>query len=329
MLLCNEMALRATRRGWRAFWVVAEADRSGILEALQAAPSTASAIAGTLSLDPRVTHALLRHLAACGLLVRSGDRFALRDAGEDVIRAYREMAHEFRQMPLLAGTLRTGAPVHRTRSGVSIEDEADRSAFLRGLARRSGPSLATATAFVVNECRMRGAERPSILDLGGGHGAFAGAFAAAMPEARVVLFDQREVIALADPSIAHRVEARPGDFHVDELGGPYDVVFISNVITCEQDGAAVTLLRRVLGELVPGGVAIVRDRMLHDDEEGPVYASDFALTLAMGTDAGVIRSFAELRSLLLVAGFEDVRFEELAAEEYAYALARRGVLEPA
>lgn len=302
--------------------MIDHAERLGLFAKLESHAAPADDVARDLGLDARVTRALLRHLAACGVLERNCASYSLPARGFAIVRAFREMAHEVTQMPSFQEVVRTGQPLHATRSGVSLEDADDRARFLAGLHRRSAPSVASATARVVAACRAARGGRRSVLDLGGGHGAFAAAFAAALPDADVTLFDQPDVLSFARQLSGDAFEVKGGDFHSDDLGGPHHAVFVSNVLSCEPDAAARILLERIRASLAPGGSIIVRDRMLYDAAEGPLYATDFALVLAAGTDHGLIRSFDEMRALLVSGGFRDIEIEEIAAEEYAYAIAR-------
>ena len=128
-----------------------------------------------------------------------------------------------------------------------------------------------------------------ILDLGGGHGAFAEAFATAFPEGHVTLFDQPIVAENAHALAGDRFGFVGGDFHHDALGGPYDFVWLSNVVSCETDEAALALLMRVRESLGARGVLVIRDRCI--DETGPlsIELTDFGLILAAGTAHGQIR----------------------------------------
>jgi hypothetical protein len=317
-MLNDERGLRSLRRQWRTFEMLALADRTGILSLLTERPTESTEIAARLGLDPRVTTSLLRHLAASRLLASDGDKFRFAHGTQDVVRAFREMAHEQAEMPGFERLLRTGQPLNETVSGVALDDADDRCRFLEGLHRRAGGAVPFGVA-CVGQTLQSGQGR--ILDLGGGHGAFAAGFAAAFPEASVTLFDQVIVESDARRLSGSSFEFRGGDFHRDDLGGPYAVAWISNVISCEADAGALHLLRRVHTRLVPRGTAIIRDRCHQDGLPYAIEMTDFGLILAAGTPHGRVRRVSDVMRLVAAAGFSSATVAP-ADEDYTVVIAR-------
>ena len=103
--------------------------------------------------------------------------------------------------------------------------------------------------------RAAGASR--MLDVGGGSGAYAIAFAQANPQLRAEVFDQPAVLAIAERHIREagleeRISTRVGDLRTDEFGGGYDLVLISAICHMLAEEENRNLLARVYRALAPG-----------------------------------------------------------------------------
>src|SRR5690606_20267568 len=133
--------------------------------------------------------------------------------------------------------------------------------------------------------------------------------------AEVVLFDQPVVAPHARALSGEGFDVLTGDYLLDDLGGPYDIVFLSNIVHGESPERAERLLARVADALTPGGTVVVRDRFVHDDRTGPDWATDFGITLVLYTDEGHTRTRGEARALLERSGFVEVVHHALDGEE--------------
>lgn len=320
----TEPDLRATRRHWRAFHILSGVVDAGVLEHLEVSTSTSlDDLAERTGLDRRVLRVCLDVLVSSGLLLFDGG-YRLAENALWVLSCFEELRHEVVDLAALPQMLRDGQPVQETRGGVDRHDDAERGRFLEGLARRAEPSLAEAVRLVHRACMSRRSASPRVLDFGGGHGRFAASFATALPNAEVVLFDQPETLPHARRLSGHDFKGVGGDFFVDDPGGLFDVIFLSNVVHGESPLDAARVLRNVTRALAPGGTLIVRDRLVHDDRNGPDFATDFGVTLAMYTDNGHTRTRGELIALLTAAGLDVQTIHSVPDKEYHYAVATRG-----
>src|SRR5690606_27911854 len=130
-----------------------------------------------------------------------------------------EMRHEVDALRDLPRALRSGEAHQETVGGVVLDDVEDRQRFLAGLRRRSLASGPEAASLVRAAWRRQHVtdRPPRVLDLGGGHGFFAATFAAALPGAEVVLFDQPVVEPHARALSGDGFAIRTGDYLVDDL----------------------------------------------------------------------------------------------------------------
>ncbi len=152
---------------------------------------------------------------------------------------------------------------------------------------------------------IRNAKR--MLDVGGGSGAYAIAFAKACPTLHADILDLGAVVPLAEEYIREaglqdRVRVRPGDMRTANLGKGYDLVLLSAVCHMwgEDDNRA--LIKRCAQALVPGGHLIVREFILDEDRTTPPFAAMFAINMLVGTEHGNSYTEGEYRSWMTSAG---------------------------
>jgi cyclopropane fatty-acyl-phospholipid synthase-like methyltransferase len=167
---------------------------------------------------------------------------------------------------------------------------------------------------VVSALDLSGVRR--VLDLGGGSGAYAMAFARAQPGLEVTVFDLPTVTPLTRRYVAQggmqdRIHTRDGDLRNDPYGARYDLVFVSAI--CHMNGSDENraMLRRVREALAPGGRAVIQDFILNEDKTAPTGAALFALNMLVGTREGSAYSDVEYGAWLTETGFVDVRRVEL------------------
>jgi SAM-dependent methyltransferase len=167
--------------------------------------------------------------------------------------------------------------------------------------------------------RLCGRAPRTLLDLGSGPGTYAVEFCRRWADLRATCFDLAETVAIArevvaedaPPAIAGRVGFRAGDFHRDDLGGPYDVAWVSHVVHGHREESLAPLLARIAGALAPGGVLAIHDFILDDTRTAPRFAALFALNMLVMSDRGRTYSLAEIRALLASAGLYDIVLHDL------------------
>ena len=141
----------------------------------------------------------------------------------------------------------------------------------------------------------------TLLDVGGGNGAFLRAALAATPGLRGMLFDRPNVV-----TGAHGLESRGGDFLHDPLPTGADIISLIRVIHDHDDPAALTLLTSVRRALPPRGTLLLAEPMAETPGAEPIGDAYFGFyLLAMGR--GRPRTPAALTELLHQAGFKQVR----------------------
>lgn len=132
------------------------------------------------------------------------------------------------------------------------------------------------------------------LDLGGGAASYAIAFCLEAPDLRVVLIDLPLTLETArhyveDHGLADRITLQDGDFYRDpacDLGGPYDLVFISHVLHIEDEEHNLALLRDVADATSPGGRIVINEVPIKDNLIEPLWGALFAVNMLLVTERG-------------------------------------------
>jgi predicted O-methyltransferase YrrM len=154
--------------------------------------------------------------------------------------------------------------------------------------------------------------RRRLLDFGGGPGTYAIQFCLKNPELTADVFDLPESRPFAEKTIGRfhlgeRVSFLPGDYHRDEIAGPYDVAWLSHILHAEGPPECLKILRKAVSALEPGGVVIIHEFILNDAMDGPVFPALFSLNMLVGTPSGQAYSEAQLMDMLATAGARGIR----------------------
>jgi predicted O-methyltransferase YrrM len=155
-----------------------------------------------------------------------------------------------------------------------------------------------------------------LLDVGGASGTYTLAFLRAVPDMTASLFDRPAVIDMARErlgaaGVSHRVTLVAGDFYQDALPPGHDLAFLSAIIHQNSPKQNVSLFRKVLDSLDPGGRIVVRDYVLSPDRTSPKAGAIFAVNMLSGGLDGNCYSYAEIKDALEQAGFMRVNLAYL------------------
>jgi 2-polyprenyl-3-methyl-5-hydroxy-6-metoxy-1,4-benzoquinol methylase len=154
---------------------------------------------------------------------------------------------------------------------------------MRSLARLSAPEVAA---------RVPGLQNPlTMLDIGGGHGAYSAALCRRYPQLNATILDLPQAIQVANSLVAEehlkeRIILKPGNAQTENLGrGVWDVILISHLIHHFSEAQNLSLLARCAHALRPNGVVLILD-VLRDpsrDQTGALLDLYFAVTSLSGT----------------------------------------------
>jgi 2-hydroxy-4-(methylsulfanyl)butanoate S-methyltransferase len=284
-------------------------------------PKSLDALARESGIPARRVKTLLATLTALGLIVRDGDRFHNSPASERYLtRGSPASFGEYYRLQvnrqLYPALEHLDAGLAGDASNISVDQEGLLSdpveAEIFSVAQHAaslGPAIRLATMIDLQGSR-------TLLDVAGGSGAFAITLCRHYPELAATIIDFPNVIEvarrfIADAGLSERIDLTGGNALDTDWPGNQDVVLMSYLLSAVQEDDIPTLLASAYRSLRPGGLLIVHDFMLDDDEQGPALAAQwFLLGLALQPDAGSF-SAATLSVLLAEKGFTGVSSQAL------------------
>jgi 2-polyprenyl-3-methyl-5-hydroxy-6-metoxy-1,4-benzoquinol methylase len=292
----------------KALAIVSTWNVLGLFERLRAGPLSRS----ELPADARAIATTLPVLVHLGLIVTDGERLALTPTAERLLET-RAMPTErnlvtLRDLACMKEVVRDGGPVKddqgrsKATRGGTVDDPAHTEQFLDMLYRISEEPAKSTFAWLSPELPTRA----SVLDLGGGHGRYARAFADA--GYTVTLFDQPSVVALARKRHGDALRYIEGDFHtVASFGGPYDLAILCNVVHGESAEANASIVARAALSVRPGGRVAIRDMFIDEHGQNPETAVFFGVTMLLYTEHGASPTIRLTQDWFARAGLLDVR----------------------
>jgi len=157
----------------------------------------------------------------------------------------------------------------------------------------------------------------SLLDVGGGSGAFVRAALERAARLRAEIFDlpavaERAAESLCETGYDARARATGGDFIADELPVGHDLVTLVRILHDHDDEQVMTLLRAIRRAIAPDGVVLIAEPMLGTRGAEPVAAAYFGFYL-MAMGQGRPRSPERIGAMLRQTGFGRLRCHRTSA----------------
>lgn len=292
--------------------ILLTAVRLDVFSILGGKPKTAAEAAARIGAHEPALVLLLNALVAMRLLTKCGEVYGNSSAADSHL--VRHSPHYIGHLLLLhdAEWNNWGKLEETIRSGKRTVDrhvfESDPAlganvlAVLHRIGRQSGPELAK---------RLRLQGREQLLDLGGGAGTNAIAFCQVYPDINATVFDLSATLPVAEKTVKEaglesRISLRGGDFNLDLLGGPYDVVLMSDILHYQTFETNQALVKKVYDHLAPGGQLVIKDRFLDDAGTAPAWTTAFAVHILVNTQQGSCYKTAEAMQWMTKAGFVSV-----------------------
>lgn len=292
----------------KALAVVSAWNGLGLFEKLRSGPVPISEVPA----DARALATTIPVLCNLGLLARDGERIGLTPTAEKllatgVMPAARNLDN-LGDLARMQDVLRDGGPVRdaqgtpkATKGGTTTTSPEATERFLDMLYRLSEEASVSTFTWLAPGLPARA----RVLDLGGGHGRYARVFADAGHD--VTLFDQPMVTDIAKKRHGDALQYRGGDFHaVDSFGGPYDLIFLANIVHGESPEDNAALIQRAARSLAPGGRVVIRDMFLDELGSHPPAAVYFGLTMLFYTESGRSPTTTEAQGWLRRAGLTEI-----------------------
>jgi hypothetical protein len=303
---------------WRTTLIAHAALETGLLAAY-GTPSTPAAAAAATGLDERAARIVSAALVGSGHLRAAGEALALTDEGAALVdppSPDRDPAGELhlearaiRSHLRLAEVLVTGVPA----DDVSGGDRATRERFMRAMRAIAGPR-ADQGAEAIGPPRGRG----RLLDVGGAPGTYARRLARAGWD--VTVLDLPGALEVGAPGLAAAgVAAVPGDATAGLPEGPWDAVYLGNVLHLFDPVTAEAVIARAAGALAPDGLLAVQEVLGDRSPQGP----SFGVMMLLSTPGGDAHGGDDYRRWMTAAGCPPERVVAIADGWHHLLLGRR------
>ncbi|MEQ8344613.1 MAG: methyltransferase [Sneathiellaceae bacterium] len=306
----------------------------GIFDALAERPLELGALAAATGIQKRRLTTLLTALVSTGLVEKDGDLFRNGAGAQDyLVRKSRNYFGDYlryqidRQMfPMmteLVPVLREGEAADAPDYEAWMADPEEAKLFSESQHSGSlGPGAVLARMVDLPD----GAS--SLLDVGGGTGAFALMFAKRYPGLATYVLDFPNVCEVgkrfvAKAGMTDRVGFLPGNAIESDWPDEQDVILMSYLLGGVPADEVPGLVQKARAHLKPGGVLIVHDFMVDDDRSGPPLAAFWALQHMVFTPEGMSLTAGGVRKVMEEAGFQAPRIEDLIAGMTKVLIARR------
>ena len=299
--------LMAVGHGYQRAMILFAALKLGVFRGLATGGCDAPALARRVGADPGKLSILLDALAAQGLVGKRGKTYRIAQiAREHLLPGPRSMEsillHHldgWGEWGRLSVTVRAG------RAPVGGADGGYQENFIRGMEENARERAAA----VVRKIPLRDGDR--LLDLGGGPGTYAVAWAQAYPRAEIAIFDMPGTLRVArkilrEKGAEARIRMMEGDFLEDPLGGPYDFLWISQILHAFPEADCRKLLRKARAALAPGGRVAVQEFLLAEGKTSPPGPVFFSVHMVAVTGGGRAYTAREIAAMLKAAGFRKI-----------------------
>jgi hypothetical protein len=311
--------LLALINGFQVSQAISVAATLGIADLLRDGARDYLALAAAAQVHPQSLYRLLRALAAVGIFNEDNDRqFSLTSLGEHLRSDATSSAGPWARLlgrPMysrawsgLLESIQTGEIAFNSVHGMSVwefrSERPDESAVFDQAMAAITDQIADAVLSAFDfSCYS------TVVDVGGGHGAFITRILAANPPMRGILFDQAHVIAgakepLRTAGVLDRCEIIGGDFFQAVPGGG-DTYLLKWILHDWNDDDAIAILRSCGRAMGNKGKLVVVEHIVGPRNEGPEgKIMDLNMMVITG---GVERTREEYASLFQRAGFQLVR----------------------
>ncbi len=302
--------------GFRANRTVHVAATLGLADLLSSDPKAAAELAVATETHPAALYRLMRALASTGVFEEyESGRFALTTVGEflrsDIAGTHAPMAllhgrpDNWQAWADLAYAVRSGATAFDHVHGSSVwEYRAKHPEESRVFDRAMAAGTERFAEIAIGVCNF--GRFGTVVDIGGGDGAFLAKILAAHPRVRGILFDQPHVIAQAAGTLelfghADRCQVLGGNFFVQVPDGG-DAYLLKWILHDWNDEACLDILRSCRRSMKPSSRLLIAEHLIGPPNTSP--DGKFMDLTMMVMNGGRERTREEFAALFTRAGFK-------------------------
>jgi predicted O-methyltransferase YrrM len=304
-----------------AFWAsgaLIAAIKLNLFTQLDSGQLTVDAIARRLGANKRWTEKLLVACAAMGLLEKDNSHYRNSATASHFLvdgkpyyqgAFFTHMGSLWERFGSLEHTVKTGTRATRAEpENVHGEAGTDGRAWIMSSHNIAMSGQAESLASALD---LKG--RKHLCDVGGGPGTYAAVLCLRNTGLRATVLDDPEVVPVAKEllsrfSLNDRVTVKPAQILYDSYGDGYDVMLLSGVLHGLTDAKCKKMLRKAYNALEPGGLVVIQEMLLDDEEAKPLFPALFSLNMTLGASY----TAAEIMSWLYDTGFVKAEVKEVA-----------------
>ncbi len=282
-----------------------------IFTVLDKAPKTSAEVAKKIKADARATDRLMNAAVALGFLEKKSTKFQnsketsafLVKGKPGYMSGLMHTISLWQTWSTLTESVRKGKSVFQRPKTINNRDTFWLEAFIGAMHYRAAKQAPE----IVAKVDMKGVKK--VLDVGGGSGAFAMAFAKAVKGVNATVFDLPNVTPItlkyihANKMIT-KVDTSSGDYNTDPLPKGYDIIFLSAVVHINSYKGNVALIKKCAASLNKGGRVIIQDHVMNEERTTPPGGAIFALNMLVGTEEGDTYTEKEMREWFEKAGMK-------------------------
>jgi len=268
-------------------------------------------LADSLQLDDHACERLLNALVSLGFLTKQNQLFFntaesftfLSKKSSEYLGGLMHSNHLWNTWSNLTQVVKSGKSAHPA----EINDRGDEwlFPFINAMHDRAIKQAPTQLATI----NLSGVK--SILDIGGGSGAYSMDFVTKKPEIEATVFDLPNVVPITIKFIekegfSNRINTYSGNYITDELPVGFDLVFLSAIIHSNSLDINQNLIRKCFKSLNKGGQIVIQDWIMNNERTQPTTGAIFAINMLVGTEAGDCFTEHEVNDMLIKAEFKNI-----------------------
>jgi SAM-dependent methyltransferase len=296
--------VKELRKMWGGFWsarVILTANNLQVFDQLKT-PKSASDLAASIKTDARATEILLDALAGLGLLKKTKNTYRNSPMANRLLVSgtpyyqgdiLRHADNLWTNWSNLDEIMKTGQPARKSFGA---------EAFIRGM-----HNVAVVKAKKVVRLMHLTAVKKA-LDLGGGPGTYSIEMSKKVDS--VTLYDLPATVAIAKDIVGKsgitNISFVAGDFINDDIGGKYDLIFISQVLHSFSGSTNLKVIEKAFNALNPTGLMVIQEFLLDKDRTSPVQGSLFSVNMLVNTHGGRCYSVPEMKGWFSSLGLRQI-----------------------
>ena len=273
--------------------------------------TTNKQIANNLHLDEHACERLMNALVSLGFLEKqnqlffnTADSFAfLSKKSSDYLGGLMHSNHLWNTWSNLTQVVKTGISAHPAE--INERGEEWLFPFINAMHDRAKKQAPQQLA------NIDLSEIKTIIDIGGGSGAYSMEFVSKNPEIEATVFDLPNVIPitkifLEKEGFSDIIKTHAGDYTADKLPKGFDFAFLSAIIHSNSLEVNQNLVKKCFDSLNKNGKIVIQDWIMNNDRTQPVSGAIFAINMLVETESGDCFTGQEITEMLNAAGFKNI-----------------------